>query len=59
MDKQPKRTKPEPSFQLYMWASSLYIVIRLITKQPNLELKSWPKQLLGSLLLPFALPDRV
>jgi hypothetical protein len=27
-----------------------------ITKQPNLKLKTWPRQLLGSLLLAFALP---
>jgi hypothetical protein len=27
-----------------------------ITKQPNLKLKTQPKQLLGSLLLAFALP---
>ena len=30
--------------------------IVLITKQPNLKLKTEPKQLLGSLLLTFALP---
>ncbi len=28
-----------------------------ITKQPNLKFKTWPKQLLGSLPLAFALPD--
>jgi hypothetical protein len=27
-----------------------------VAKQPNLELKTWPKQLLGSLPLVFALP---
>ncbi len=27
------------------------------TKWPNLKLKTWPKQLLGSLLLAFAIPD--
>ncbi len=26
-------------------------------KRPNFELKTWPKQLLGSLLLAFALPS--
>ncbi len=30
--------------------------ITLITKQSCLKLKTWPKQLLGSLLLAFALP---
>jgi hypothetical protein len=30
--------------------------ITLITKQPTLKLKTWPKQLLGYLLLAFALP---
>ncbi len=30
-----------------------------ITKQPNLKLKTWPKQLLGSLPLAFALPGRL
>jgi hypothetical protein len=28
-----------------------------LRKQPNLKLKTWPKQLLGSLPLPFALPS--
>jgi len=27
--------------------------------QPNLELKTWPKQLLGSLLLVTTLPDEM
>jgi hypothetical protein len=27
--------------------------------QPNLELKTWPKQLLGSLLLVITLPDNL
>jgi hypothetical protein len=30
-----------------------------ITKQPNLKLKTWPKQLLGSLPLAFALPTPI
>jgi hypothetical protein len=32
--------------------------LRSITKQPNLELKTWPKQLLGYLPLDIALPDQ-
>ncbi len=32
--------------------------IALITKQPNLTLKTWPKQLLGSLPLAFMLSIR-
>jgi hypothetical protein len=30
-----------------------------VTKQPNLELKTWPKQLLGSLPLVIALADEI
>ncbi len=30
-----------------------------LTKQPNLKLKTWPKQLLGSLPLAFMLPADV
>jgi hypothetical protein len=30
--------------------------IEHITKRPNLKLKTWPKQLLGSLPLAFSLP---
>jgi hypothetical protein len=33
-------------------------VIVHITKQPNLKLKTWPKQLLGSLPLAFVLPEQ-
>ncbi len=34
----------------------MFRVIAYITKQPNLKLKTWPKQLLGSLLLAFSSP---
>ncbi len=30
-----------------------------ITKRPNLKVRTWPKQLLGSLLLAFVLPGKV
>jgi hypothetical protein len=36
----------------------IYHAIAHIMKQLNLKLKTWPKQLLGSLPLAFALPAR-
>ncbi len=34
-----------------------YRAMSFITKQPNLKLKTWSKQLLGSLSLAFVLPE--
>ncbi len=51
------RSKPGLSFQLWMLALLFMPCYTLFaTKQPNLKLKTWPKQLLGSLQLAFILP---
>jgi hypothetical protein len=48
---------PNPSqvFNTKCGRVCVFLAIRLITKKPNLELKTWPKQLFGYLPLPFAL----
>jgi hypothetical protein len=42
-------------FNTRLGRACMYDAIALITKQPNLKLKTWYKQLIGSLLLAFAL----
>jgi hypothetical protein len=43
-------------FNSRLGRACMFRAIAYITKQPNLKLKTWPKQLLGSLLLAFELP---
>jgi hypothetical protein len=45
-----------PSFQLKKWLHAYHALTASVAIQPNLELKTWPKQLVGSLPLVIALP---
>ncbi len=50
------RTSPGPSFQLFCGCASTWINTCTSSKPPNLQLKTQPKLVLGSLLLAFELP---
>ncbi len=45
-------------FHSRLGCACIYHAIVHITKQPSVKLKTWPKQLLGSLPLAFALPGQ-
>ncbi len=46
------------AFNFRLGHACAYYTVAQITKQPNLKLKTQPKQLLGSLPLAFALPKK-
>ncbi len=50
------RTSPWLSFQLWKWCMHTMHLLPSVAIQPNSELKTWPKQLLGSLPLLIAHP---
>ncbi len=53
----PTRRNSGWVFNSYIGHACIFCAIAHITKQPNLKLKTGPKQLLGSLLLTFTLPS--
>jgi hypothetical protein len=54
------RTNPWPSFQLYdmlvVWRA---LIMQYLAIQPNVELKTWSKQLLGCLPFDIELPGQI